>query len=248
MDTFEEHENAYTGLLGDASEGHWAFGTGFDDPLAGVDTSIPEGVDPARLAATCLALADDALVHAQRLAEWIAHGPEIEEEIALANIALDLIGQARLLYARAALADPGLLEGLPASPVAAEDALAYFRDAAGFRNVCLAELPRGDFAFTVVRLFAMSAWRRAQLHELAGHADPVLSAIAVRGAKEIDYHRDHAARWIVTLARGTAESRERTEAALGALAPWLAELPGLPAEDWSVVLDRAGLVLPQAEP
>lgn len=249
VDTFEEHENAYSGLLDDDAETHhWAFGTGFDDPLAGVDTTIPEGVDGAQLASTCLALADDGLVHAQRLAEWLTHGPEVEEEIALANIGLDLIGQARLLYTRAAAADPALLDGLPTTPVAPEDALAHFRDADGFRNVCLAELPRGDFAFTMARLFALSAWRLARFRTLTAHPDPVLAAIAMRGAKELDYHRDHAARWLVTLGRGTDESRRRTEQALADVAPWLSELDGLPGEDWSVVLEHAGLSLPQPEP
>lgn len=249
MDTFEDHENAYAGLLDDGTgEGHWAFGTGFDDPLAGVDTTIPDGVDAGVLAATCLALADDGLVHAQRLAEWIAHGPEVEEEIALANIALDLIGQTRMLYVRAAAADPGVLDGLPTGSVAAEDALAYFRGPEAFRNVCLTELPRGDFAFTVVRLFALSSWRLARFSELREHRDPVLSAIADRGLKELDYHRDHAARWLVTLARGTEESRRRTEAALEAVWPWTSELEGMPEEDWSIVLGRAGLAVPQGRP
>lgn len=249
METFEDNENAYSALLDDsAGAGHWAFGTGFDDPLAGVDTTIPDGVDATGLASTCLALADDGLVHAQRLAEWIAHGPEVEEEIALGNIALDLIGQSRMLYARAALADPLLLASLPAGPVAPEDALAYFRDPEDFRSVCLAELPRGDFAFTIVRLFTLSSWRLAQFTELATHRDPVLSAIAVRGGKELDYHRDHAARWLVTLAQGTEESRRRTTIALAEVAPWLGELDGMPEEDWAVVLSRAGLPRPDVAP
>lgn len=247
METFEDHENAYSGLLEQGAEGHWAFGTGFDDPLAGVDTTIPPGVDAHELAATCLALADDALVHAQRLTEWLTHGPEVEEEIALANIGLDLIGQARLLYARAAAADPRLLDGLPGDPVAPEDALAYFRAPAEFRNVALAELPRGDFAFTMVRLFALSSWRLARLQTLVSHGDPVLSAIAARGVMEIDYHRDHAARWLVTLARGTDESRRRTTRALSDVEPWLPELVDAPDVDWAIVLERAGLTRARAE-
>ncbi len=256
----DEHDNPYTGLVGKGTgsvweEAHWAFGTGFDDPLAGVDTSIPEGVDPADLARICLQLADDGLIHAQRLAEWIAHGPEVEEEIALGNIGLDLIGQARLLYARAALADPSLLTDLPEDPVAPEDALAFFRDGDRFTNVCLAELPRGDFAVTIVRLFVLSSWRLAQLSTLAGHRDPVLSAIAARGVKEVDYHRDHAARWFVTLAQGTEESRRRTQQAVQDLVPWLAELGQGPDStlqwqadwqaDWDIVLRHADLTDPR---
>jgi ring-1,2-phenylacetyl-CoA epoxidase subunit PaaC len=246
--TEDEHDNPYTGLVGDGAgsaweEAHWAFGTGFDDPLAGVDTTVPGDVDPAGLARICLCLADDGLIHAQRLAEWIAHGPEVEEEIALGNIGLDLIGQARLLYARAALADPSLLSDLPGDPVGPEDALAFFRDEDRFTNVCLAELPRGDFAFTIVRLFALSSWRLAQLGTLSGHRDPVLSAIAARGVKEVDYHRDHAARWCVTLAQGTEESCRRMEAALQDAEPWLAELAANPdavwEADWHVTWDAA---------
>lgn len=254
MDLREDsHDNAYSGLVSDSTEAtwdeaHWAFGTGFDDPLAGVDTAIPDEVDPVALARTCLNLADDGLIHAQRLAEWIAHGPEIEEEIALANIGLDLIGQARLLYARAALADPRLLAGLPGGPVSPEDALAFFRDAGDFTNVCLAELPRGDFAFTIARLFALSSWRLARLGELASHRDPVLSAIAARAVMEVDYHRDHSARWLVTLAQGTADSRKRMQQALRRLTPWLAELCDHSERDWAQILDAANLTLGGAEP
>lgn len=228
METFEDHENAYSGLLQDTAEGHWAFGTGFDDPLAGVDTTIPDGVDPAEVSAICLALADDGLIHAQRLTEWLTHGPEIEEEIALANIGLDLIGQARLLYARAAAATPDLLDGLPGAPVSPEDALAYFRGPDGFRNVTLAELPRGDFAFTMVRLRALSGWRLTELAGLSSHRDPVLSAIAARAVKEVDYHRDHAARWVDILIDGTEESQRRVADAHAEVEPWLAELRGDP--------------------
>src|SRR5690349_4365108 len=107
------------------AEGHeddtrWAYGTGFEDPLHGVSTAVPDGVDRAGLAGLCLALADNALVGAQRLAEWTTRAPELEEEVALANIGLDLLGQARLLYARCGQVD-GTERG--------EDAYAYFRDA-----------------------------------------------------------------------------------------------------------------------
>src|SRR5262245_52068104 len=141
----------------DDSDARWAFGTGFEDPLYGVDTAVPEGVDAAALAARCLALGDDALVLAQRLAEWITRAPELEEEVALANIGLDLLGQARLLYSRA-----GQTDGTGRT----EDAYAYFRDAAGFRNVRLAELPNGDFAFSVLRLLVFASWRLAHFTEL----------------------------------------------------------------------------------
>ena len=131
----------------DGSDARWAFGTGFEDPLYGVDTTVPDGVDAGELAATCVELGDDALVSAQRLAQWCTRAPELEEEVALANIGLDLLGQARLLYARAGQVD-GTGRG--------EDAYAYFRDAGDFRNVRLAELPIGDFAFSIARLLVLS--------------------------------------------------------------------------------------------
>ena len=116
----DDHESAYAGLL--VNDAHWAFGTDFEDPLAGVDTTVPDGVDPAVLATYCLMLGDDALVLSQRLSEWCSRAPDLEEDIALANIALDLLGQARLLLARAAAADPTVVPALPeGSPVPDED-------------------------------------------------------------------------------------------------------------------------------
>ena len=209
------HDSVYDEELlgGDAS--HWAFGHDFEDPLAGVDTTIPEGVDHEELAAYCLMLGDDALVLSHRLSEWCSHAPDLEEDIALANIALDLLGQARLLLARAAAASPAVVPELPpGSPVPPEDALAFFRDDAGFRNVRLVEPGNGDFAVTVLRLLLFSTWRLALLQRLAGSRDHVLSAIAAKGVKEMTYHRDYAARWFLTLAQGTDESRSRLLAAL----------------------------------
>jgi ring-1,2-phenylacetyl-CoA epoxidase subunit PaaC len=199
----------------DEGDARWAFGTGFEDPLHGVDTAVPAGLDTAALAAHCLALADDALVSAQRLAEWTTRAPELEEEVALANIALDLLGQARLLYARCGQAD-GTGRG--------EDAYAYLRDAADFRNVRLAELPNGDFAFTIVRLLVLSSWRLAQFQRLTASPDPVLAAVAAKGVKELAYHRQYAAEWALRLGDGTEESHRRMRAALDAVAPYLGEL------------------------
>jgi ring-1,2-phenylacetyl-CoA epoxidase subunit PaaC len=213
-------DNVYAGLLGDADP-HWAFGTGFTDPLAGVDTSVPSDVDGADLAAYCLMLGDDALVLSQRLSWWTSRAPDLEEDIALANIALDLLGQARLLLSRAAAADPGVV---PPSAQPPEDALAYFRSAPEFRNVHLVEGSDVDFADAVVRLLLFSVHRLAVLEELTGSRDPVLAAVAAKGVKEVGYHRDHAARWVVTLARGTDESRRRLLAALDRLWPLLTEL------------------------
>ncbi|MGF0173472.1 1,2-phenylacetyl-CoA epoxidase subunit PaaC [Streptomyces sp. Marseille-Q5077] len=202
------------------AEGHdddtrWAYGTGFEDPLHGVDTTVPEGIDAGELAAVCVALADDALIAAQRLGEWVTRAPELEEEVALANIGLDLLGQARLLYSRAGQADGTGRD---------EDAYAYFRDAGDFCNVRLAELPNGDFAFSIVRLLMFASWRLAHFERLASHPDPVLAAIATKGVKELAYHRQYAAEWAVRLGDGTQESHRRMRRAQEQVAPYLGEL------------------------
>jgi ring-1,2-phenylacetyl-CoA epoxidase subunit PaaC len=221
-----DHDSVYDGLLG-GDDSQWAFGTDFEDPLAGVDTTVPDGVDTHDLAVYCLMLADDALVMSHRLSEWCSNAPDLEEDIALANIALDLLGQSRLLLARAAAADPSVVPALPeGSPVPPEDALAFFRGDRGFRNVRLVETDNGDFAVTIVRLLLFSTWRLALLQRLATSRDRVLSAVAVKGVKEMTYHRDYAARWFLTLARGTEESRRRLEAGLVATWPLQAELFG----------------------
>ncbi|MFK4106896.1 1,2-phenylacetyl-CoA epoxidase subunit PaaC [Streptomyces sp. NPDC019531] len=225
----------------DGSDARWAFGTGFEDPLHGVDPTVPSGVDRAGLAECCLALADDALVSAQRLAEWTTRAPELEEEVALANIGLDLLGQARLLYARCGQADGSGRD---------EDAYAYFRDADAFRNVRLAELPNGDFAFSVVRLLVLSAWRLAHFERLTADDDPVLAAIAAKGVKELAYHRQWAAEWVVRLGDGTEESHRRMRAAFEQVAPYLGELfTAYDVRDQVVavleqVADAAGLPVP----
>ncbi|MGW4548755.1 1,2-phenylacetyl-CoA epoxidase subunit PaaC [Streptomyces violaceorubidus] len=232
------------------AEGHeddtrWAYGTGFEDPLHGVDTTVPEGVDAGALAAECVALADDALVSAQRLAEWVTRAPELEEEVALANIGLDLLGQARLLYSRA-----GQTDGTGRD----EDAYAYLRDAGDFRNVRLAELPGGDFAFAVVRLLVLSSWRLAHFRRLRAHPDPVLAAVAAKGVKELTYHRQYAAEWCVRLGDGTDESHRRMCAALDRVVPYLGELHTAydvrdeVADDLRQVTEAAGLPLPVHRP
>ncbi|GAA3840814.1 phenylacetate-CoA oxygenase subunit PaaC [Saccharothrix violaceirubra] len=209
--------NAYEDLL-DHEDAHWAFGTGFADPLTGVDRAVPSDVDG--LFEGCLALGDDALVLAQRLAQWCSRAPELEEDVALANIALDLLGQARLLLTRA-----GEVEGAGRG----EDALAYLRDEREFRNVHLVEiecgpLVGGDFATTIARLLVFSSWRLAVFTRLCGHADPVLAAIAAKGVKELAYHRDHAAQWVVRLGDGTEESHRRMTAGFERVWPYVPEL------------------------
>ena len=229
------NNSVYDGLLvGEDSQ--WAFGSDpatlasglsspVEDRLAGVDTSIAGGVDATTLGRYCLMLGDDALVYAHRLSEWAGNAPDLEEDIALANVALDLLGQARLLLARAAAADPGLVPALPAgSPVPVEDALAFFRDEAAFGNVRLVEAENGDFAVTIVRLLLFSAYRLAVMQRLLSSRDAVLSAVAAKAVKELTYHRDYAARWFVTLAGGTAESRRRLVAGLTLVWPLHDEL------------------------
>ena len=213
-------DNAYESITESNDEQHWAFGTGFDDPLSGVDRSVPSDVDRADLTAYCLMLGDDALILSQRLSEWCSRAPELEEDVALANIALDLLGQARMLLTRAGEVEGGGRD---------EDALAYLRDEREFRNVRLVELdcgpgPGGDFATTIARLLVFSCWRLALLDRLALSGDPVLSAIAVKGVKELAYHRDHAAQWTLRLAGGTDFSRGRMIAGLAAVWPMVAEL------------------------
>jgi len=212
-------DNAYESLI-DHEDTHWAFGTGFHTALEGVDREVPATVDRADLVAYCLMLGDDSLILSQRLAAWCSRAPELEEDIALANIALDLLGQARLLLTRA-----GEVEGAGRD----EDALAYLRDEREFRNVHLAEIdcgpgPGGDFATTIVRLLVFSSWKIAQFSRLRGSADPVLAAVAAKGLKELAYHRDHAAQWAVRLGDGTEESHRRMVAAVDRVWPFVDEL------------------------
>jgi ring-1,2-phenylacetyl-CoA epoxidase subunit PaaC len=212
----EDEFTAYHSLGEDSEDHRWAFGTGFTDPLEGIDTSVPDGIDPPALAAYCLALGDDALIYSHRLQQWLTRLPELEEETALANIALDLLGQARMLLARAAKADPSL--------GADEDALAFLRESKQFRNVRLVERHDDDFAELVARLLVFATWRLALFTKLSTSGDPVLAAIAAKGAKELAYHRDYAGQWVVRLGDGTGESHARMQRALDTLWPLVGEL------------------------
>ena len=210
-------ENAYQALASAEPdhESRWAFGTGFDDPLSGVDTTVPGTVDARALAQYCVMLGDDALIMSHRLTQWCTWAPELEDELALANIALDLLGQARLLLSRAGQAD---------GSGRTEDEFAYFRDEREFRNVRLAELPNGDFAQSIARLLLFSTWRLAAFSRLSTSGDPVLAAIAAKGVKELTYHREYAARWVVRLGDGTQHSRDRLIQGLAQVWPLYAEL------------------------
>ncbi|MCW2753397.1 MAG: phenylacetate-CoA oxygenase, PaaI subunit [Marmoricola sp.] len=204
-----------------------------------------------------LGLADDALIASHRLSEWVARAPQLEEDIALANVALDLLGQARLLLAHA---------GQMQVPALNEDQLAYERPIEEFRNAVMLERPNGDFAATMARMLLFSAYQYQLYSALSGCADPELAAIAGKAVKEVEYHRDHAAGWVVRLGDGTEESHQRMQSGLDAewpgftrlfvdwirddviaagqaiFPPWLRE----PVVHWlEPVLERATLVRPE---
>lgn len=166
-----------------------------------------------------LRIGDTCLVHAQRLAEWCGHAPVLEEDIALANLGLDLLGQARALLSHAARLDGGGHD---------EDALAFLRDERDYFNLTLVELPLrrggGDFADTQLRCCFVAAWLLPLWQGLAASRDRELAAIAGKAAKETRYHLGHAAEWVVRLGDGSAESMRRMAAAMVRAAPYLAEL------------------------
>jgi ring-1,2-phenylacetyl-CoA epoxidase subunit PaaC len=248
MSDDESEFDAYLSLADVTEDDHrWAFGTGFADPLAGLGEAVPAGVDPAALAERCLALGDDALIYSHRLQQWVTRAPELEEETALANIALDLLGQARLLLTRA-----GQAEGKSRD----EDQLAFFRDEREFRNVRLVERADADFAELTARLLVFSAWRLALLDRLTAvpatdpRPDPVLAAIAAKAVKELTYHRDYAAAWVIRLGDGTDYSRAKAQAALDALWPLVGELDldADAAAYLDAVIAEATLTRPSAPP
>jgi len=147
-----------------------------------------------------LALGDDALVLSHRLGEWAGHAPVLEEDVALANIALDLLGQARVLL----------------SLVGDEDELAYLREERAFRNLQLVEQPNGDFAHTIARQLYFSVYQHLLYERLAAGGGE-FADLAAKAVKEVAYHRDHAEQWVLRLGDGTAESHERMQAGLEAL-------------------------------
>lgn len=173
-----------------------------------------------------LGRADDALVLGHRLSEWCGHGPLLEEDMALSNMALDLIGQARALYTYA-----GEVEGAGRD----EDAYAYLRDVTSYANLLLVEQPNGDFARTIVRQLLFSAFIDPYWRALMASTDPTLAAIAAKAEKESAYHLRHASEWTVRLGDGTAESHGRAQRALDELWPFTGELFTMPAGERALI-------------
>lgn len=176
-------------------------------------TGRDDAVASSAAAEYALWLGDDALILSQQLGAWIARAPELEEDVALANIALDLLGHARSLLRYAGTADGR-----------SEDDLAYFRDEPEFRSAWLFEQPNGDFAQTIARQLAASAYLFELYSALRQSGDPTLAAIAEKSLKEVDYHRDHAVQWTLRLAGGTDESRRRMIRAVTDIWPYVDEL------------------------
>ena len=210
-----------------------------------------------------LQLADTCLIHAQRLGEWCGHAPVIEEDLALSNMALDLLGQARALLTHA-----GALEGAGRD----EDQLAFLREERDYRNIVLVELPNAaaspsdgsggrDFALTTLRNAALSIWLELLYVRLQASADTELAGIAAKSLKEVRYHRQHSSDWAVRLGDGTAESKARMQTALALLWPYFNELFAAAGVDgtgpawreleadwrarWATLMQEAGLSLPR---
>ena len=209
-----------------------------------------------------LRLADTCLIHSQRLSEWAGHAPVLEEDLALSNIALDLLGQARALLTHA-----GALEGAGRD----EDQLAFLREERDYRNIVLVELPNAvaspsdgggrDFALTTLRNAAMALWLELLFDRLQASLDTELAGIAAKSLKEVRYHRQHSSDWVVRLGDGTDESRARMQAALNVLWPYFNELFAADGVDgvgpawnelepewrarWTTLMQEATLTLPR---
>jgi len=205
-----------------------------------------------------LRLGDDRLVLGHRVSEWCGHGPILEEDIALANISLDLIGEATLLLK---------LAGQTEKKGRSEDALAYFRDGIDFRNALIVELPKGDFGFTIVRQYLFSVYSLLQMEGLTRSSNADLAGIASKAVKESRYHVRHCAEWVITLGDGTGESHARVQDALNDMWRYTGELfmaddvdrevaasglgvdPSTLSDRWNAevsrVLDEATLAIPK---
>ncbi|MEM7043325.1 MAG: 1,2-phenylacetyl-CoA epoxidase subunit PaaC [Pseudomonadota bacterium] len=189
-------------------------------------------VQVSDLLAAVIALADDHLILGHRLSEWCGHAPMLEEDLALPNMALDMLGQARALYSYAAE-----LEGRGRT----EDDIAYLRTDREYRNCLLVERPNGDFAHTMLRQFYFAAFMQPYWQAMTESSDATLSAIAAKAVKEIAYHVRHAGEWVIRLGDGTEESAKRMQAAVDALHPYTDELVADEDVDFAVVPNRAGM-------
>lgn len=210
-----------------------------------------------------LRLADTCLIHSQRLSEWAGHAPVLEEDLALSNIALDLLGQARALLTYA-----GQLEGAGRD----EDQLAFLREERDYRNVVLVELPNAaaspsdggggrDFALQTVRNAAVAIWLELLYGRLQTSLDVELAGIAAKSLKEVRYHRQHSSDWLVRLGDGTVDSQARMQTALNVLWPYFNELFAADGVDgvgpawnelepewrarWAMLMGEATLTLPR---
>jgi ring-1,2-phenylacetyl-CoA epoxidase subunit PaaC len=190
----------------------------------------PAGERISRRFQYVLRLADANLILAQRLGELIGHAPAIEEDLGLGNIALDLLGQARLLLSYA-----GEIEGRGRS----EDVLAFLREPGEFLNPMLVEQPNGDFGQTIIRQFLFDAWQLEFYERLSNSTDVRLAEIAAKGLKETRYHLRYSSNWVVRLGEGTKESHERAQAAVELLWPYTTEL--FAADELDVQMLRAGV-------
>jgi ring-1,2-phenylacetyl-CoA epoxidase subunit PaaC len=181
------------------------------------ESSQPGNLSTDQLVNYCLHLADNALILGHRNSEWCGHGPILEQDIAISNISLDLIGQARNFYQYAAQ----LINQSTYQPVhsSTEDTLAYFRDAPDFKNILLVEQPNGDWAHTILRQFFFSAYQYLLFEKLQESNDEQVAAIATKSLKEITYHLRWSSEWVIRLGDGTQESRERMTKAIDTL--WL---------------------------
>jgi len=173
-----------------------------------------DGVAPSdEVAQYALTLGDDSLILAQRLAHWISRAPELEEDVALGNIALDILGHARSFLTYAGLAWDK-----------SEDDLAYWREEEEFTSLWIVEQPNGHFGVTIMRQLIVSIFQHLLYQKLVSSADETLAAIAAKAVKEVDYHRDHAIQWTIRLGQGTEESAEKMRHALDILWPYVDEM------------------------
>jgi len=181
-----------------------------------------------------LRLGDTDVVLSQRLGEWVGHGPVLEEDIALANVGLDLLGQGRMWLSYA-----GEVEARFGEQSRSEDELAFLRDGGAYRNLLLAEMPNGDFAMTMARQFYFDRFHLLQLHALTHSSDARVAEIAAKGVKEVTYHAERSMDWVIRLGDGTDESHARMQRALDALWMYTGEMFAADASE--LALAEAGI-------